>query len=249
MGPRPAKNRDLHPFGQYGDLSGDVRTKQGAFQLKLPHSMGNFLRKHSYIDLDYVYGTLSNAGGENPLDYEAMIQNPAELVVVACNALTGEAKYFDKGDVGPDRFDIMKASCAIPFVCHPYEVAGAPYYDGALGDPIPVEKAFQMGCDKVVVILIRPKDELRAPGKDPFFAGRIEKKYPLAAKKLRERARRYNEGVAAAKEYETQGRALIVAPDDICGLKTLSKDKDALERFYQKGLRDAQTIPAFIAER
>lgn len=211
-------------------------------------SMGNFLRKRSYIDLDYVYGTLSNAGGENPLDYKAMLQNPAELVVVACNALTGEAKYFDKGDVGPDRFDIMKASCAIPFVCRPYEVAGVPYYDGALGDPIPVEKAFQMGCDKVVVILTRPKDELRAPGKDPFFAGRIEKKYPLAAQKLRERAGRYNEGVAAAKEYEAQGRALIVAPDDICGLKTLSKDKDSLERFYQKGLRDAQTIPAFISE-
>ena len=54
--------------------------------------------------------------------------------------------------------------------------------------------------------------------------------------------------VAAAKEYEAQGRALIVAPDDICGLKTLSKDKDSLERFYQKGLRDAQTIPAFISE-
>lgn len=185
---------------------------------------------------------------KNPLDYKALLQNPAELVVVACNALTGEAKYFDKGDVGPDRFDIMKASCAIPFVCRPYEVAGEPYYDGALGDPIPVEKAFQMGCDKVVVILTRPKDELRTPGKDPFFAGRIEKKYPLAAQKLRERARRYNEGVAAAKAYEAQGRVLIVAPDDICGLKTLSKDKDALERFYQKGLRDAQAIPAFIAE-
>ena len=32
-------------------------------------SVHNLIRKHSYLDLGYVYGTLSNAGGENPLDY------------------------------------------------------------------------------------------------------------------------------------------------------------------------------------
>ena len=207
--------------------------------------MGNFLRKHSYLDLDYVYGTLSNADGENPLDYSAMIRNPAEMVVVACNALTGEVKYFGKDDMGPDDFNILKASSAIPFVCHPYEVAGVPYFDGALGDPVPVEKAFQLGCDKVVVILSRPDGVPREPGKDLFFADRIQKKYPLAAEKLRMRAQRYNEGVSAAKKYEAQGRALVIAPDDTCGLKTLSKDKDALRRFYEKGLRDARAILAF----
>ena len=30
--------------------------------------IGNFLLKRSFIDLDYVYGTLSNSDGENPLD-------------------------------------------------------------------------------------------------------------------------------------------------------------------------------------
>ena len=130
-------------------------------------------------------------------------------------------------------------------MCHPYEVAGVPYFDGALGDPVPVEKAFQLGCDKVVVILSRPDGVPREPGKDLFFADRIQKKYPLAAEKLRMRAQRYNEGVSAAKKYEAQGRALVIAPDDTCGLKTLSKDKDALRRFYEKGLRDARAILAF----
>lgn len=55
-------------------------------------------------------------------------------------------------------YSILKASSAIPFVCRPYDVDGVPYYDGALDDPVPVEKAFQPGCDKVVVILSRPKD-------------------------------------------------------------------------------------------
>lgn len=209
-------------------------------------SLRNFIFKHSYLDLDYVYGTLSNSDGENPLDYQAIIHSPIELCIVASNAKTGEVRYFDKTSMKQDDYSILKASSAIPFVCRPYEVDGIPYYDGALGDPVPVEKAFQMGCDKVVVILSKPRDLLRTPGKDLRFANRIQKKYPLAADNLRRRAERYNQGVTAAKRYEDQGRALIVAPQDTCGLETLSKDQDALKRFYDKGYQDAQVISAFV---
>lgn len=209
-------------------------------------SIRNFIFKRSYLDLDYVYGTLSNSDGENPLDYQAIVESSAELIVVASNALTGEVKYFNKSGMKQDDYSILKASSAIPFVCHPYKVDGVPYYDGALGDPVPVEKAFQMGCDRVVVILSRPRELLRLPGKDIPFAKRIEKKYPLAAENLRRRAERYNRGVAVAKQYETLGKVLIVAPDDTCGLETLSKDKDALNRFYKKGLQDARNISEFV---
>ena len=39
-------------------------------------SVGNFLRKRSFVDMDYVYGTLSNSDGENPLDYAAAMPAP-----------------------------------------------------------------------------------------------------------------------------------------------------------------------------
>ncbi len=39
-------------------------------------SVKNLLEKHSYLDLSYVYGTLSNRAGENPLDYPAMMSDP-----------------------------------------------------------------------------------------------------------------------------------------------------------------------------
>ena len=97
---------------------------------------GNFLRKGSYIDLDYVYGTLSNSGGENPLDYDAVVKNPMEFLVVAAEAETGRTKYFEKSRIRQDDYCILKASSAIPFVCKPYEVDGVAYYDGALADPV-----------------------------------------------------------------------------------------------------------------
>lgn len=126
----------------------------------------NFLFKKSFVDLDYVYGTLSNSDGEYPLDYIAAVKNPIEFLAVATEAETGRAKYFTKEDMSQDDYSILKASSAIPFVCHPYSVSGIPYYDGALSDPVPIEKAFQMGCDKVVLLLTLPEDTVRSPDKD-----------------------------------------------------------------------------------
>lgn len=209
-------------------------------------SLRNFLFKKSYLDLDYIYETLSNSDGENPLDYQSILNSPTELLIVATNAETGEPKYFDKSDMQQNDYSVLKASSAIPFVCHPYEVRGIPYYDGALGDTVPIEKAFECGCDKEVLILTKPKDILRTMGKDGLLADNIRKKYPKSAKRLRQRAEQYNRGVALAKKYEAEGRALIIAPDDTCGIGTLTKDRDALKMFYEKGYEDAKEIYRFL---
>ncbi len=210
-------------------------------------SLGNFITKKSYVDMDYVYGTLSRSGGENPLDYKTLRDNPMEFYVVATDALTGEPKYFDKKDIRQDDYSIMKASSAIPFVCKPYEVQGVAYYDGALGDPVPVEKAFRLGCDRVVLILTKPEGELRNSKKDEKLSAGIRKRYPAAAEKLCKRAQRYNESVALAQEYARQGKVLIVAPDDTCGVDTLKKDKGSLQHLYDKGYSDGKKITDYLS--
>lgn len=209
-------------------------------------SMRNFIFKRSFIDLDYVYSTLSNTNGENPLNYCAIRDNPMKLYVIAANAQTGEATYFDKSDIRQDDYDIFKASCAIPFVCKPYKIKGIPYYDGALGNPVPIEKAFQMGCDRVVLILTKPEKELRTADRDKKVAARIRKKYPKAAEKLCQRAERYNAGVSTAQKYVKEGKALILSPDDTCGVSTLTKDKISLQSLYEKGYQDGEKILSFL---
>lgn len=214
-----------------------------------PEYMGlrTFLRKRSFVDLDYVYSTLSNSDGEDPLDYDAFEKNPAEFLVVAANAKTGEVKYFDRSDIHRDCYDVMKASSAIPVVCRPYPIGGALYFDGALCDPVPVKKAFDCGCDRVVLILTRPEAPLRKSEKDLRLAAILQKSYPNAAECLRQRAQRYNDGVALARAYAAKGRAVILAPDDIGGLDTLTRDRDALCRLYEKGKADFEKLARFMA--
>ena len=211
-------------------------------------SLGNFLTKRSYLDLDYIYSTLSNRGGENPLDFEALLKNPADFYIGACEALTGQPRFFTKADMAQDEYSVFKASSAIPFVCHPYSVHGVPCFDGALGDTVPVEKAFQLGCDKVILVLTKPRDELRTSKRDQFFANRIRRKYPQAAQRLLGRAERYNEGVILAKDYERLGKLLLLAPESVEGVDTLKKDKEALTRLYHRGYQDGAAVRSFLAE-
>lgn len=209
-------------------------------------SFGNFLFKKSYVDMDYVYGTLCRVDGENPLDYPALRDNPMEFIVVATDAETGQPMYFDKTDIRQDDYNVLKASSSIPFFCKPYGVHGRPYYDGALGDPVPVEKAFRWGCDRVVLVLTKPERVIRTSEKDRKMAAFIRAKYPLAAESLCQRAQIYNAGVTLAKEYAGQGKVLILSPDDTCGVDTLKRNKDDLQRLYEKGYRDGKKIPDFL---
>lgn len=229
--------------GQYGRSY--IFYAEYAFRNKYM-SLHNFIHKGSYIDMDYVYGVLSNSDGENPLDYSTFHQSSCDMKVVACNALTGEPIYFSKEEMLEDKYDPLKASCSIPVVCKPYMIHDIPCYDGGIVDPIPMDKAFADGCDKVVLVLTKPLDTVRNPKKDEPIARKLSKKYPKAAERVYHRAETYNNQIAKAKEYVNQGKLLIVAPDDCCGLDTLTKSKESMENMYKKGLKDAESIKSFL---
>ena len=229
-----------------GQRGRNLRFFRDYSQRKAYMGLGNFLRGRGFLDLQYIYGTLSVSGGEDPLDYPSIAANPTEWYVAAAEAGTGKPHYFRPGDLHQDDYRILMASSAIQVVCPAQVIGGVPYYDGALGDPVPVEKAFADGCDRVVLLLTKPEGEIRRSDTDGKLAKRLEKRYPAAAEGLRRRAERYNRGVALAQDYARQGKLLIVAPDDTCGVRTLSRDRDALLRLYEKGLRDGQKIPAFL---
>lgn len=208
-------------------------------------SWKNYWETGSYIDMDYIYGTLSNSDGENPLDYQALVDSPTEMYTVCTNALTGKPAYFDKHRVQQDQYDVCKASCSIPVVNQPYPVAGVPYFDGALSDPIPMDKAFDLGADKVVIILTKPSEKDRKPYKDAAVAAFMNK-YPKASKEMLTRFKKYNDTVHKARELEKQGKVMIVSPDDTCGVDTLERNPARLHELYLKGFKDGFKIRQFL---
>ena len=117
-----------------------------------------------------------------------------------------------------------------------------------MSDPVPLEKAFQLGSDRVVLILTKPEQMLRSPKKDEKLAACIRHAHPAAAEKLCLRAQRYNENVALARMRTRQGKVLIVAPEDTCGVDTLTKDKQALCKLYEMGYADGKKITDYLSK-
>ncbi len=166
---------------------------------------------------------------------------------MACNVETGEPVYLDKSCITWDHYDVCKASCALPVACHPYEVGGI-CLDGGMADPVPIQKAFDDGAaTRWVLILTKPRHRPSGPRTTPSLL-LLRLRYPKAAAQLALRYKKYNDGVALAKEYEKQGKLLIVAPDSIGNLTTLGRTKEDLDMLYEKGLKDGQQIKAFFRE-
>ena len=139
--------------------------------------LSSFLKTGNLFGLQYIYGTLTNSGGADPLDFDAFMKSPMEYWLVATDAQTGKPTYFSKKDMHKDDYRHVMASCAIPAVCRPVEINGRFYYDGGVSDSIPVQKAMDDGCDKLVVILTKPHDFVKEPEKDRFIYKRLCRKY------------------------------------------------------------------------
>ncbi len=203
-------------------------------------SFGNFLKKRSYFDLDYVYGTLSVTGGEDPVDYDAFFRAGQTLITVATRADNGKPQYFTNADFHTDDLSPLKGSCAIPGVCKPYKVGDSLYFDGGVADPVPVEKALADGCDRLLVVLTKPLDFVKKPEHFRAAYTRALRAYPNIVKELKMRAEVYNRGVQKARALASEGRAVILAPAGGYYVTAFTKNEKKLERLYREGYEAAQ---------
>lgn len=209
-------------------------------------SFSNLIKTGSYIGLNYIYGTLSNENGTDPLNCKGITEYNGNYIVVATDIKTSKPHYFNKHDLCINNYSILSASSCIPVICKPIKINDTEFCDGGVSDPVPIKKAFESGCDKVIVILTKPKDFIKNSKTDSKGAAIIKRKNPELAKAILKRAEIYNKSVEFAKEMEKEGKCLIVAPDNCCGVNTLTKNKRNLDALYRKGYSDAEKILNFI---
>ena len=56
-------------------------------------SFDNLIHSGSYIGLDYIYSTLSNADGEDPLNYDAYTESPTDFITVVTDGESGNGCF------------------------------------------------------------------------------------------------------------------------------------------------------------
>ena len=204
------------------------------------------LHRGTFMNLRYIYEDLSLPGKEDPFDAAAFLASPCDMVFVATDAETGKPVYFPKDSVKLGDLTVLEATAALPIACKPIKLDGRYYFDGGISDPIPYEKAFEMGADRVVVILTKPRDTVRDPAKDRWAGKKLSRRYPGAGKALLDRAYTYNTQIQGMEKYEKEGRLLVIAPDDTCGVTTLRHTDENIMQLYRKGYKDAEKIMPFL---
>ncbi|MBE6145410.1 MAG: patatin family protein [Firmicutes bacterium] len=169
-------------------------------------------------------------------DEEEYSKSKTDFYAVITNINTGKAEY-KKIINATIQVDELRASGSMPFVSQPVKIDDNYYLDGALADSIPVLKAKEMGYDKVIVVLTRPK-EYRKKKRSPLIAKLFYKKYPNLVEAINTRYKQYNDTLDIIEELEDKKDIYVFRPSTDLKIKRVEKDKSKLEAMYNLGLKD-----------
>lgn len=187
----------------------------------------------SYYNLDFVFGDIPQK--EIPFDYEAFAQFEGDVIATVTNIDTGEVEYLPVSCEDKD-FTVLRASCALPIMFKPIKINGNRYLDGGLGDPIPYKRAISEGCDKIIVILTQEEGYVKGRDKSEGLVRAAYHKYPKLIKTFLNRPQVYNDSLKAVAELEKEGKAIVIRPEKIQGIKRTESNPDVLQSLYDQGL-------------
>lgn len=196
----------------------------------------NYRKCRSLFGLDFVFGEIPDE--LVPFDKETFMDYKGSCIVGVTNADTGEAEYMNAKDMD-EKYSVLRATCAMPLFFPPIKLEGGKYYDGGIADPVPLNKAIEDGCDKLLVILTQPKGFVKRLGKyDKLSARVLARKFPAVSEAILSRPQRYNEIMRECERLEREGRALILRPNML--LNSFESSVQKLEASYWHGYRMAK---------
>ena len=189
----------------------------------------------SYFGLKFGFSTIPNE--LVPFDYDAFEAFPGEVEAVVTNLNTGRAEYLpvprrDKESV------VLQASCAMPLLFPVFEIGGQPYLDGGIGDAIPWRRGLEK-CEKVVVVLTRPRRYRRKPDHVMQLIRKRYREYPEFVSAMENRAEAYNRDREALFQAEREGRLLVVAPESTLGVARTERNTEKLRLLWAAGYQGA----------
>ena len=198
----------------------------------------NLLNPHnrSYFGIKFTYDTIPNE--LIPFDYKTFAEYRGVVEGVVTNLETGLAEYH-VDDPKDREFLILQASCALPLLFPIYNIHGSPCLDGGVADPIPYERAFEVGCDRVIVILTRERGYVRGHEKAEKLVDMTYRKYPKFLDVMHRRAENYNKSRERLFELEREGKVMIFAPHDTTGFSRTERDTSKIHKLWQDGLTQA----------
>lgn len=216
-----------------------------------PRYMGaqSLITTGSMVGYDFMLNDVQDR--LDPFDNDAYAANPMELYACATDVVFGTAAYLSVASSTLD-LDAVRASTSLPMVTQPVEIDGHLYLDGGTADSVPVEHALEdAGFDRAIVVLTRDRAYRKGPYGLMGAVRRAYASYPYLLDAMENRHDRYNEQREHIWEYESEGRALVLAPQRPVEVGHVEHDAAKLLDLYIQGRQEAarllSEIKSFVA--
>lgn len=207
-------------------------------------SIYSLITTGNVVGTDFAYNILPNK--LEVFDYDAFEKSPVAYYVTCSNVETGKAEYIQCKSLRGKNMDYLRASASLPYVSQIVEIDGKKYLDGGICDSIPL-KAFQnMGYEKNLVVLTRPRGYIKKP-ENNLLANLYYRKYPAFVTALRNRYAVYNRTLKYIEQQENQGNILVLRPSESIRVGRMEQDPERLKQMYELGKNDAGQMLDAIA--
>lgn len=194
------------------------------------------LREGNIVSTKYAYEEVPRR--LDPFDDAAYKKSGIPFYAVVTNMENGMPEYI-KIDSVFEQMDVLRASGSMPFVSKPVLIDGKQYLDGGISDSIPFRFAESLGCDRLIVILTRDMAYRKKP-MSPALIRLWFGKSPIAEKLLL-RHEVYNRSVEKLKEWEANGKAVVIRPSSPVEIGRIETDPDKLQSVYDLGVKDGMS--------
>ena len=162
-----------------------------------------------------------------------------DYIAVVTDAIEANAEYYSFGD---DKWmPKMIASGTLPLLVKtPSLINGRRKFDGGITDPLPVEKAYELGAKKIIVIRTYEKKFRRKLKPENYIGALFSRKYPKLRKALLEHDKTYNRAIDFINNPPHDCDIVQLCPPEKLKSKRDSKNIEILKTDYELGKRVAK---------
>ena len=171
--------------------------------------------------------------------------NKKKYISVVTDATEANAEYYSFED--KEWMQKMIASGTLPILVRtPSLINGRRKFDGGITDPLPVEKAYEMGAKKIVVIRTYEKEFRRKLKLENYIGALLSRKYPKLRKALLEHDKTYNRALDFMNNPPKDCEIIQLCPPKKLKSKRDSKNIETLRADYNLGKRVAEEYLDFL---
>ena len=174
-------------------------------------------------------------------DIATFESDPMEFYLVCTDCLTGEPVYYRMDKVDYDSLEWLRASASMPLVTRPVKVGGHVLLDGGISDSIPLKHFQDMGFDRNVVVLTRPRSYRKEPTKLwPYRL--LMRRYPAITQAMARRHEMYNSQLNYVEREEQAGHIFVIAPEQDLPIGRVEMNVEKMNTVYNIGRETATAL-------